>query len=444
LSTSGETTPAKSPEPHRPGQSELPPLSDPGKDERAAEGVPVVPAFDGYRALAILTIVFFHVLVNAGVVERADGSLGGQLIWAIGPQFVDILFIVSGFVVFLPTVAQRGAFGSVPSYAIRRGARLFPAYWLSLVVMLIVMASGPDIPFPGFADFASNFSGQQTFVQLLSPEIPIGFGFDLPLWTLTLEISFYILLPFIAGAYFRHPLVGLGIALAIAVLWREAFANVDTIAGWFGADLTIARGAELQFNALNQLPNWAFSFAAGMTGAWAYVAIKERYERARIERVATRVLVPALVLFGLFVYLAGREAIPEGALPNLEMRRSAFLSIGYTAALATVMLSLALAPPRLQTPFAHPLVRKLGDISYGIYLIQAPILWFLVFHTDLPEDGTLWALVLWTLAVIPVSVLYGYLSARFVEQPIRRWARRYGRHAQATQSPSGLRAKAQT
>src|SRR3954453_7448865 len=46
-----------------PGHEELP-FSDPGKDERAAEGVPVVPAFDGYRAFAILGIVLFHVLIN--------------------------------------------------------------------------------------------------------------------------------------------------------------------------------------------------------------------------------------------------------------------------------------------------------------------------------------------------------------------------------------------
>ena len=72
----------------------------------------------------------------AGGHALAGGSLAGQLVWATGPQFVDILFVVSGFVVFLPTVAQRGNFGSVPGYAIRRGARLLPAYWLSLCVML--------------------------------------------------------------------------------------------------------------------------------------------------------------------------------------------------------------------------------------------------------------------------------------------------------------------
>src|SRR5215208_1311798 len=431
-----------------PEQAELPPLSDPGKDERAAKGVPVVPAFDGYRALAILAIVVFHVITNAGVTQRAGGSFAGQMIWATGPQFVDILFIVSGFVVFLPTVAQGGHFGSIGGYAIRRGARLLPAYWVSLGVMLLVMASEDGLAMPNFGSLASNFSGMQTTVQMITPQFPIGFGFDTPLWTLTLEISFYIVLPLIASAYFRRPYLGLAIALAIAVGWREAFTHIGQITEWFGIDLSPERTLSLQLNSVNQLPNWAFSFGAGMTAACTYVRLRERFESERLERWAARALVPALLVFALFIYLAGRKAIgtdfPEGLVPSFTMRQSSFLSIGYTASLAAVMLALCMAPYRLQVPFAHPLARKLGDVSYGIYLIQEPILWFIVFHFTFPAGGGLRPAAIWLLAVIPASVLYGYLSARFLEQPIRRWARRFGRHDQAVQPPSGLRAKAQT
>jgi hypothetical protein len=187
-----------------------------------------------------------------------------------------------------------------------------------------------------------------------------------------------------------------------------------------------------------------------MTGAWAYVRVRERYDRAKVERIAARLLIPALLVFAFFVYLVGRKAIgttfPNGITPNLLARESTIPSIGFTASLATVMLVLAFAPARLQTPFAHPLARKLGDISYGIYLIQAPILWFLVFHwRSLPTNGTLGSFAAWVAVVVPVAVLYGYLSARFVEQPIRRWAHRFGRRAQARSQPSPeLRAKAQT
>jgi peptidoglycan/LPS O-acetylase OafA/YrhL len=446
--TSGETTASGGSvtKPHHP-HVEAPPLSDPGKDERAAEGVPVVPAFDGFRAFAILGVVFFHVLINSGVVGQAGGNLGGQAIWGIGPELVDILFIVSGFVVFLPTVAQRGQFGSVKGYAIRRGARLLPAYWLSLVVMLIVMVTHGGVPFPGPQSLASNFAGQQTLVQMIDSSNPIGFGFDTPLWTLTLEIGFYIVLPFIAASYFRHPFVGLAIALAIAVLWRETFIHLDDVVGWFGGHLSLRRSLELQFNAVNQLPNWAFSFAAGMTGAWAYVRLRERYDAARVGRFAMRALLPALLLFTLFVYLVGRKAIgtefPDGIAPNIWARREPFISIGYTASLASLMLVIALLPMRVPNPFANPFARKLGDISYGVYLIQAPVLWLVVFETGIADNGSLTALLGWMVAVVPVSLLYGYLSARFVEQPIRRWAHRFGRRAQTTRPAPDLGTKAQ-
>jgi peptidoglycan/LPS O-acetylase OafA/YrhL len=145
-------------------------------------------------------------------------------------------------------------------------------------------------------------------------------------------------------------------------------------------------------------------------------------------------LLVAAPVFALFVYLAGRQLIGGSSFadfPNLRVRESAFLSIGYTASLATLMVALALAPRRFQGPFAHPRARRLGDISYGIYLIQAPILFFLVFHHVLATDGRIGTLAIWTAIVIPAAVLYGYLSARLVEQPIRRWAHRFGRRAQA-------------
>ena len=47
--------------------------------------------------------------------------------------------------------------------------------------------------------------------------LALGFGVDGPLWTLSLEVTFYVILPFVAAWYFRRPLVGLLIAAAITV-----------------------------------------------------------------------------------------------------------------------------------------------------------------------------------------------------------------------------------
>ncbi len=73
----------------------------------------------------------------------------------------------------------------------------------------------------------------------------------------------------------------------------------------------------------------------------------------------------------------------------------------------------------------------MGDISYAIYLIHFAVIWFALREFSLPDDGEPSAVLLWCAVVFPISIVYAYLSARLVERPVRRWAQRYGRRAQA-------------
>ena len=115
-----------------------------------------------------------------------------------------------------------------------------------------------------------------------------------------------------------------------------------------------------------------------------------------------------------------------------QTRDSIWLSMAFSLALATFMVSLALVPRQYQSFLASSPVRRIGDISYGIYLSHLLIMIYLGRYVlDLPRDGTFGDLLLWVLVVVPSAVLYGYLSARFLEQPVRRWARRFGNRNEA-------------
>jgi peptidoglycan/LPS O-acetylase OafA/YrhL len=411
---------------------------DAGKEDRAARGLPIVPAFDGYRAFAILTIVFFHLTAFSGVANALDGTIGDQLIVGIGGWVVNVLFIVSGFVVFLPTVARGGDLGSVPAYALRRGARLYPALWLSLLIALALIAwlPGGDVPLPSIRDAALNLSGLQEGVSMFVSGIQTGFGINGAIWTLSLEVSFYIVLPLIASIYFRRPILGLVIAAAIAIGWRIAFAHVADLASVVGLEPSPWRAGWLRLSSQNQLPSWGFSFAAGMTGAWVYMRAKQIPEPAKVERAARRALAVAVPALLVFAYLAGRYAIDQRELivAGFLGQRNPFIYLGYTASLATAMVALTLTPWR-QIPFAHPLARRIGDISYGVFLMHLVIAWAIIVLFSPIQDGTVWSFLLWTAMVVPVSLVYGYLSARVLEQPIRRWAHRFGRRSQAVPAP---------
>ena len=49
---------------------------------------------------------------------------------------------------------------------------------------------------------------------------PLGLGVIPPVWTLSVEIGFYIVLAFVAAAYYRRPFVGLALAAALLVAWH--------------------------------------------------------------------------------------------------------------------------------------------------------------------------------------------------------------------------------
>jgi peptidoglycan/LPS O-acetylase OafA/YrhL len=403
--------------------------SDPGKAWRRGQGLPIVPAFDGYRAYAILGVVLFHVFFVTGILLTTLHPGWGLFTWAILPRGIEALFIVSGFVVYLPTVARDGDFGRVGAYAIRRGARILPAYWVALgvaILLLAVVSASPGIP--GVGTIVEHFTMLQTPALLWDQNFPLGLRVIAPVWTLSPEITFYVVLPFVASLFFRRPFWGLTGAAVVVVLWHLLGHNADGVAGVFGGDLSQAAQGRIGLYYASQFPNWAFAFAVGMVGALAYVRIRDRWPADLIERRAAITTVLGLVAWAPFVYLAWHEAV--GNSQGIYANESLFVTFGYPTALAVTMVALALSPAWMQWPFANGAIRRVADISYGVYLIHFAVIFFALREFSLPHDRSLWAVIIWSLIVFPVSIAYGYLSARFLERPIRRWAHRFGRREQ--------------
>lgn len=400
-------------------------LSDPGKEARAESGIPVVPAFDSWRALAIAGVVLLHLTILSGLVTTGQEDLVAKLTWGTVGHAIDVLFIVSGFVVFLPTVA-RGSFGSLRGYAIRRAARLLPAYWLILVIMLVLAAVG-SVPFPGPGDTIAHFLGLHGPVGMAFPGTTTGFGINPPVWTLSVEICFYIVLPLVAGFWFRRPFIGLALAAVLTVFWNETFQHFGEVNQDLDLGLSFETVVRLAVTATLQLPSWAFSFGLGMTGAWAFVRLRNQAgaDFDRRVRVARLIGVAGLIVFAWLS--AGDSGDAPVDLVAQFSRQAPLQALGFSAFLALTMVSFSLGSKAGESLLASPRLRQFGDISYGIFLSHMVIAWCLLEWADLPDNGSVGAFAIWTIAVFPAAVLYGYLSARFLEQPIRRWARKYGR-----------------
>ncbi len=401
---------------------------DPGKQARIDQGIPIIGALDGFRAAAIFAVVILHLF---GAVDITQNHWVRTALRAMASS-VDILFILSGFVVFLPTVARGGDFGSRTAYAIRRAARLLPAYWLCLAIVALFLAlwPGPSAPAnPGLLDYGGHVLAIHDWVHLFDAGFPLGLGIDGALWTLTVELTFYAILPLIASAWFRRPLLGLAISALITIGWKLAAADIGPLLAFVGVNPSLGRLLEIRYAALGEFPAFAFCFGLGMTSAWAYVRLRQTQPKEVLERWAGRIQPLALVGLVICAYLFGRGIVGHNNVATLlAAREKIVLNLALDIAYAAIMLATALAVRRRQMPFALPRARALGDISYGIYLIHLPTFYFL--RAEFSDDGLWDALgghLFLALIGVPIAIGFGWLSARLLETPVRQWARRYGR-----------------
>jgi peptidoglycan/LPS O-acetylase OafA/YrhL len=392
---------------------------------RTAGGTPRVPALDGFRAYALLAIVLMHLIGASGILAEVSGTTQGVVLWSVFGNSIDAFFMISGFVLFLPTVARGGEFGTAAAFWIYRGARLLPAYWLVMAAALLALVLFPPesvYPVPSVESIAAHLTVMQSPIRIFDPGVVPGFGLVGPVWMISVVVCFYLLLPFVARPYFRHPLVGLAVAAAITAGWKGAVSRVpqvfEAVSDGSVSALTVG------LIAVDQFPGWAFSFGLGLTGAWAYYWLRERYEPAQLARAALRLAPSILVLYALGAYLYGNTTLVYpgriGPTARSEVLDTMFGSLSRAALIGIVILG----PLWMQRPFVNRVTGRLAELSYGIYLIHIPLVIYAASLLDLPRDGSLGALAIWVAVIVPPSLLFAALSRRYVEQPILRSVKR--------------------
>jgi peptidoglycan/LPS O-acetylase OafA/YrhL len=383
-----------------------------------------VPVLDGFRGYAILGVVGLHLLLLSRVVQ--PGTHISLVAWGVMGNVIDVFFIISGFVIFLPVVRRAGNLGSVRDFAIGRTARLVPGYWLSLAVVLLLLAVVPGQAELRFIhrlpEIVADIAALQMPIRFFDGTFPVGLGINGALWMISVIVGFYVVFPFIARSYYRHPLIALTIAAGITLGWKVAVLHLP---GVFGSlDQSDQAAWISQLVATDELPGWAFSFALGMTGAWAFVRLDDGGMLRRLQGPALVGAAISLAACALCAYLYGRHAstADTGIIGGSTARETPVLTMAFSAARAALMASIALAPLWLQRPFDNAPARQLAELSYGIYLIHLVVCWYVgIMWLDLPRDGSARAALLWFGVVLPISVAYAFLSRRFVERPARRW-----------------------
>lgn len=351
---------------------------------------------EGLRAVAVLLVLIHH----AGL-----GLPGGF----VG---VDVFFVVSGFVItsqLLREVEESGTI-NLPRFYGRRAKRLLPA--ATLVLVFTTISAWLLAPRTQWATISTDLAGASLYVvnwvfvdrsvDYLAEDVepsPV-----LHFWSLAIEEQFYVIWPLLilaviwlatgqpgaSGRSVTRPQLALGLA-AIVVLPSLAWSLYSTATAPEQAFFTTTtRLWELGLGAL-------IAVGAGVWAAWP---------RALSISVAWAGLVA--VVFSSFAF-STTSAWPGGAALVPTVGAAAIIVGGFAADSRGPKVVLG----------ARNAV-WIGGLSYSLYLWHWPLLRIAEWHWGEPSPMA-------GLAIVTASVLPAWLSARFVERPVR-FARVFNRN----------------
>lgn len=373
---------------------------------------------DGLRAVAAMLVVAYHVALTSGLAR--SGPLAPVASELKGG--VTIFFVISGFVLYMPYARALRGGGDLPDwrqYARRRAVRILPAYWVALTVWgLFGTAAGPAMGLGWWRYYGLS--------QIYRPDTMLG-GLGVA-WSLCVEVSFYLLLPFLARALAalirrfggdRPARVQLA---AVAVLALGSLAERGVLAHSIFAPVSSER-----LVAATVLPSLLDWFAIGI--GLAVIFVEWELKPGRFSLLAKLAARPVLCwLLAAGCYLTG-AAMQQGDqfLPLYGIGTHVALGI------ASGFLVLPLLSPSVQTwpirALSWPFASWLGAISYGIYLWHGQVLtavspW--IHRVPWLKAGVPEALVLFVV-VGAGGISLGAASWYLVERPARRIAARASR-----------------
>ena len=228
-----------------------------------------LPAVEGMRACAAVGVVVTHVAFQTGHTGGMTGRLFGRFDLAVA-----VFFALSGFLLWRGHAAAARGLRPIPPtghYLRSRIVRIMPGYLVAVVVILTLL---PDAK-ADLTVWLANLSLTQIYVPLT---LTAGLT---QMWSLSVEVSFYLALPLLALLVRRVP-----VRARIPVIAAAAVASF----GW----ALIPFDAPYGVNPMNWPPAFFSWFAAGMLLAeltvspigWPHRLARRRVLMAAIAVVA--------------------------------------------------------------------------------------------------------------------------------------------------------------
>lgn len=365
-----------------------------------------IPILDAFRFICSALVVLVHYEI----------IFGQFLIYgAFATTAVSWFFVVSGFILSYTYPQLQGA-ADYKRFYLHRFVRIYPVYFLAVIFSALFVVYGMSVMGEAFfaeirrpiqisydlpEEKSSGFLLSSTlrylsFTQSIGGMETLKFLFNGPLWSLVLEVYFYICFPLLI--LLLKPVNSLKrVLLAFAFGYGLQFVLI----------LLFLPDAE-QYDVMNlNVPVYTnplircieFIFGMLLYKAFSFGEISLNNIRRRVAVVVT------ISLYLVSIYV-GENYVPY-------QYSSFFLSVPAVTIMIYALLELRWYPQQKMVKFCS----LLGALSYVLYCFHWPLMELLRYSRLLPESLPL---TLHVLLLMSILMVFCYLLYRLIETPARR------------------------
>ncbi|MEK2475394.1 acyltransferase family protein [Streptomyces noursei] len=329
---------------------------------------------DGLRLLAALMVVFYHYVALARPWGHGTDTIfpTAHRLAQYGWLGVEVFFLISGFVICMSVWGR-----TVGEFAVSRLTRLFPAYWVGILLTVLVVKMWPEV---------ASLRGWDTVITNLTM---LQGGNNTPnvdpvYWTLFVELKFYLI-------------------MVVVVLFGVTYRNCLILCGVWTAAAALAPVMNTPLLTAFAMPQYAPFFIAGI----AFYLMR----RFRPNAILWAIVILQLLLAQRYIDYRLATNLGKAAVDALPTWPARFL---ITAAFAVVGAIALGAFDRIQWKW----LTTAGALTYPLYVIHMNIGMTLIHH----YRNRIPAPVL-VASVVALMLVAAWLIHRFVERPLGKWLR---------------------
>lgn len=353
---------------------------------------------DGLRGIAVLLVLWYHVWEITWLPAPLPQL---EFIPQTGFIGVHLFFFLSGLVIVYPFARSAWAAAPPPTwrhFAWRRFVKIVPSYVLSIAGAFAIGYAATQSSGNVVADFSTHLLFIHTWFNATYGTI------NGVLWTLAVEIQFYLCFPLIWQAFKRRPWLTAIAMVSIAWIWRA----------WAAAVYLNTNFEHLEEN----LPGYLDLFACGMLTAYVYVRHAARGVAPLVRTTAPLVAIAAgAVLVFLLQDMFNFRSVPQWSYV-WQIDKRPLLGLAF----ALFALASLVAPAWWRRAIGNPVLILCGTISYNLYLCNQIVARELLWHHIPPYSGDphldhSWQLA-YTATAIAASIAVAAAITYAVERPL--------------------------